>query len=268
MKVSRKSKNSKNMKKSSRSSKRSKNVRSIKKTRKHLRNMRGGTDGLESGVNQTVDFIIYNNQNEFLFKKNPNVSEKFALIGTFANSSLGTYGDVFPGTNIINKTYHTKENNQEKLEHDQTDAINKGITEYNEMTKTIQITKDFKNPLVRLLTNNAINLLKKKLKGVLDPQTINSINQNMLRDPFPTQFFDITNDIRLKETEGTFNTLPRSIKTQVFVVYIPNLTKENIICKQNDCILTNTYKSFFEDHINIINEVMHEVMPDFEEGHY
>ena len=213
------------MKKSSKSSKRSKNVRSSKKTRKHLRKMRGG-GGLNPGLNQAVDFIIYCD-NEVLVHPNPNVTDSinnFALIGTFATASLGT------------------NNNGKKILHSQSNNISKGHVNAK---------------LTKLTPETALALLKKELKEL-------NISENILSSLSPVDdiFHEVSNDKRLTEEKcidkNTKSRNPCKIFTQLFKLKV--LTGEKALFENNGCTWKN-YKSddIFSGHRNILIKVFNKL---------
>jgi len=227
MSVSRKNNNHNKMKKSSRSSKRSKNS---KKTRKHMKNIRGGgTDDqgisipLSAGMNQTVDFIIYNG-NDILCNKNKDVTgnnNDYTLIGTFAIASIG------------------KDQEGKKIYHDQTEPIKTAILNY-----------DTNNQLVKLLPKNALILLKKKLEGKINQNIIDAIIEDNLKSVGTDDFEDVLNDVRIKNCDST---KPCMVKTQVFAVKLPERSE---ILDTNNCKwITYNPDTIFSSHKKILDNV-------------
>lgn len=157
--------------------------------------MRGGA-GLSEGLNQTIDFIFYNDQKEVLLQENKNVSNgnNYAFLGTFAAATIG--GLLKNKLSIVNKV---------KIMHGETVPLS--LIEATERAKAI--------------LQNDLGLDESMANQIVESGNIKELGGE-------GRFFNVTNDKRLDEEDCIPDKC--EIKTQLFAIHVDG-DKSNDLAK-------------------------------------
>jgi hypothetical protein len=198
--------------------------------------MRGGV-GLNEGLNQTIDFIFYNDQKEVLLQENKNVSNgnNYAFLGTFAAATIG--GLLKNKLSIVNKV---------KIMHGETVPLT--ISEATERAKAI--------------LRNDLGLDESMADQIVESGNIRELGGE-------GKFFNVTNDKRLDEEDCIPDKC--EIKTQLFAIHVDG-DKSNDLAKtyktkESKWVSYDSVgENIFEGHRLLLSKVKGELFETSEGG--